>query len=151
MTDPAGLAEGPLVLAEFLPYRLSVLANRVSRDLSNLYAEQFDLTVTQWRVLAILGQYPGVSADEVCQHSEMDKVAVSRAVRRLRSKSLINRRVDPADRRKSVLTLSAKGKKTYLRIIPLAHAYERRLLTGLSAKALVGLSQSLEELDRVTL
>ena len=146
MTDP----DGPLVLAEFLPYRLSVLANRVSRDLSRLYAEQFDLTITQWRILAILGLHPGISADEVCRRSEMDKVAVSRAVRRLRGKGLLSRRIDTADRRRSVLRLSARGTKTYHRIVPLAQRYERELLDGLSAKARRDLGRSLDELDRVT-
>ena len=43
-----------LELDQFLPYRLSVLANRLSRDLSRLYAERFDLTIAQWRVMAVV-------------------------------------------------------------------------------------------------
>ena len=60
----------------------------------------------------------------------------------LRSKSLINRRVDRADRRKYILTLSARGKRIYLRIVPLAQSYERQLLAGLSAKARAGLAKA---------
>src|SRR5665213_2779411 len=41
-----------LKLENFLPYRLSVLAQLVSSALHDLYAGPFDLTVTQWRVMA---------------------------------------------------------------------------------------------------
>lgn len=36
-----------LSLADFLPYRLSVLANRVSRALAGRYADEFDLTIPE--------------------------------------------------------------------------------------------------------
>ena len=69
-----------LDLDRFLPYRLSVLSNRISTSVAQMYSEHFQLTITEWRVMAILGRYPDLSANEVAQRSAMDKVAVSRAV-----------------------------------------------------------------------
>ena len=54
-----------LDLEHFLPYRLSVLSNRISQDIARLYAERFDLGVTEWRLLAVLGRYPGLSASRL--------------------------------------------------------------------------------------
>lgn len=143
-------SDGSLILAEFLPYRLSVLANRISRDLSRLYASEFGLSINEWRILAILGVYPGLSADRVCHRSEMDKVTVSRTVSRLRKRNLLSRRTDTGDRRRSVLNLTPQGTEIYRRIVPLAQSYERALLERLSAKSRRGLDEILTELDRIT-
>lgn len=121
----------PLDLGQFLPYRLSVLANKVSRQLAAAYAARFGITIPQWRVIAVLGQDSGVSADFVCGRTEMDRVTVSRAVAALLGQGLVLRRNSPADRRRSVLRLSAAGQRLYAEVVPLARAYEAELLRGL--------------------
>src|SRR3954469_13741602 len=72
-----------LDLEHFLPYRLSVLSNRISSAIAREYSQRFGLGVTEWRVMAVLGRYPGLSANQVATRTAMDKVAVSRAVARL--------------------------------------------------------------------
>ena len=58
---------GPLLLARFLPYRLSVLANRASSTLAGQYSQRFGLSIPQWRVIAVLANEPGISAVEVAE------------------------------------------------------------------------------------
>lgn len=82
--------------------------------------------------MAVLGQEAGLCADEVCARTEMDKVTVSRAVARLRQNGRIRRTIASVDRRRSVLELSARGRRVYERIIPLARGYESRLAADLS-------------------
>lgn len=120
-----------LELDRFLPYRLSVLSNRISQDIAALYGTRFGLTVTEWRILAVLGRYPDLSATEVAERTAMDKVAVSRAVTSLLADGRVKRQLHGEDRRRSVLELSAKGYMVYDEVAPLALAYERRLLEGL--------------------
>ncbi len=122
-----------LKLERFLPYRLSVLSNRISGEIATLYQERFGISVTEWRVMAVLGRYPEVSAVEVAEHTAMDKVAVSRAVNALIERGLLLRDIHSDDRRRSVLSLSADGFAIYDQIVPLARDYERRLLDSLSA------------------
>ena len=43
-----------LQLERFLPYRLSVLANTVSATIAGAYASQHDLSIPEWRVMAVL-------------------------------------------------------------------------------------------------
>lgn len=126
------IADNLLKLEEFLPYRLSVLSNTVSSAIAGAYAGRFGLSVPEWRVLAILGRFPGLSAGEVAERGAMDKVAVSRAVSRLLEAGRIKRRFADADRRRSILELSAKGRTVYEKITPLARHYERALLDGLT-------------------
>ena len=126
-----------LELEKFLPYRLSVLAQLVSESLHDLYAGPFDLTVTQWRVMAALGQWGSrsspLTASEVGKRIVMDKVAVSRAVAGLMKRGLVERATDRQDRRRASLRLSARGRAMHAQIVPLALDYEARLCRALSA------------------
>ena len=121
-----------LDLEKFLPYRLSVLAQLVSESLHDLYAGPFELTVTQWRVMAALGRFAPLTASEVGQRIVMDKVAVSRAVSGLMKRGLVERAADPADRRRASLRLSAKGLAMHGRIVPLALKYQADLYEALA-------------------
>ena len=135
-----------LDLERFLPYRLSVLSNTVSEALAALYGERFNLSVTQWRVIAVLGRYPDLSAVEVAERTRMDKVAVSRAVAELIDSGRLDRQMDRLDRRCSVLNLSVEGRRVYEEIAPLALACEARLLSALSAKERDALEGILDKL-----
>lgn len=133
-----------LDLEHFLPYRLSVLSNRISQDIARLYADRFGLGVTEWRVLAVLGRYPGLSASELAERTAMDKVAVSRAVASLLSDGRITRDTHGADRRRSVLELSDEGHRVYAEVAPAALAYERRLLANFAAEDRAALSRLID-------
>jgi len=125
---------GQLHLDRFVPYRLAVLTNIVSMSIANAYEQEFGLSIPEWRVLAVLARYPNLSAIEVSERAAMDKVAVSRAVRRLVAARRLVRTHDKGDRRRSVLRLSPAGRAIYTRVAPLALRYERRLLDTLSAQ-----------------
>jgi len=138
--------EGVLVLEAFLPYRLSVLSNTVSSRIAKSYAERFSLTVPEWRVMAVLGRFPGLTAGEVTERTAMDKVQVSRAVARLLKTRRIERRVVDGDRRARHLFLTAEGKSVYSEIVPLALDYERRLAASLGAAERAQLEKLLAKL-----
>jgi len=136
-----------LELEHFLPYRLSVLSNRISQTIASAYAARFGIGVTEWRVIAVLGRYPGLSANEVAERTAMDKVAVSRAVSRLLERGLLQRDTHGDDRRRSVLELSEAGYGVYDEVVPLALAFERQLLSPLDAGERAMLDVLLSKLD----
>ncbi len=136
-----------LDLARFLPYRLSVLANKVSAQLAREYADRFGLTIPEWRVLAVLGQTTGVSADYVCGKTAMDRVTVSRAVSKLLKKRFIKRSFLTADRRRSSLSMAAAGARVYAQVVPLAKRYESALLAAMDRDSRAMLEQVLTDLQ----
>lgn len=123
-----------LQLQDFLPYRLSVLANTVSETIAAGYAERFALSIAEWRVMAVLGNEPDLSAAEVAARTAMDKVAVSRAVTALLKARRLERRIAVGDRRRSMLRLSPAGALVYARVVPMALACEQQLLAPLSRR-----------------
>ena len=77
----------------------------------------------------------------------MDKVAISRSVSRLEQRGLLIRQVAAADRRRSELCLSEAGKAIYEEIVPLARAFEQRLLDSLDAQQRAQLDELLATLQ----
>jgi len=122
-----GKGNPTLNLKAFLPYRLSIVTNKISSSLAKLYSEKFNLSIPEWRVMAVLGQQPGLSADEVCIETEMEKVPVSRAVAKLIDKKRLDREFAEDDKRRSILSLSKSGYAVYAQIVPIARQYESEL------------------------
>ena len=139
----------PLELERFLPYRLSILSNRVSQAIAREYTERFNLSMTEWRVMAVLARFngEGMSAREVAERTAMDKVAVSRALARLGSAGRVSRSTHGGDKRRSVLRLTAKGWKIHDTVAPRARAHERELLGHLTAEEKRVLTQILDKLE----
>ena len=134
-----------LKLEEFLPYRLSVTSHTVSTNIARVYEKRFGVSIPEWRVIAILGRYPGLSAVEVADRTLMDKVAVSRAVTRLIKNGRIDRQFADADRRRSILNLSDEGRQVHNEIAPLALQFERELLQDISEKDFRTFSRILDQ------
>lgn len=135
-----------LVLEDFLPYRLSILSNRVSRAIAARYADTFGLTIPEWRIIAVLGRRPGLTAKEVAEATEMDKVAVSRAVAKLVESKRVAARADRDDARRQILSLTAQGESVHARIAPIALASEQRLLAALDTRERTQLDALLDRL-----
>lgn len=135
-----------LTLEEFLPYRLSITSHTVSTNIARIYEKRFGVSIPEWRVIAILGRYPGLSAVEVADRTLMDKVAVSRAVTKLIKNGRIDREFADADRRRSILNLSENGRQVHNEIAPLALKFERELLQDISDEDFQIFSNILEQL-----
>ncbi len=138
----------PLQLENFLPYRLSILSNTVSQAIAGDYQQRFALSVTEWRVMAVLARFDRLSAREVAERTAMDKVAVSRAVARLVAAGRVDRSVHDDDKRRSVLRLSATGWLIHDEVAPMARIRERDLLRKLTADERASLTHILDKLQK---
>ncbi|MEM9054779.1 MAG: MarR family winged helix-turn-helix transcriptional regulator [Pseudomonadota bacterium] len=138
--------QSSLSLDSFLPYRLSVLSNAVSRQVADIYEREFALSIWQWRVIAVLGEQAGMTSTEVAQRTLMDKPTVSRAVASLLDRRLVERITDNEDRRRMPLALTDAGVQIYHAIIPRALECEQALLDSLSAEEIAMLQKVLGKL-----
>ena len=136
----------PLMLAEFLPYRLSVASERVSRAFAARYEAEFGLTIPEWRVMAVLGERAPRSTQDVIETTAMDRVKVSRAVIRLADKGLVARVPVPGDARAQLLSLTRQGSAMYRRIVPLARRMQAELVSLFTADELAVLDRILGKL-----
>jgi len=140
-------AQADFRLEDFLPYQLSVAANRVSRLFSRRYSGTYGLTIPEWRVLATIGRFGSVSPTAVCEWTAMDKVKVSRAAAGLVARGLLRQLPDPTDGRGRLLRMTRKGEAVHQGVVKLARALEATLAEGMGPAQWVALSKALVRLN----
>ncbi|MDW4498500.1 MarR family transcriptional regulator [Sulfitobacter sp. D35] len=123
-------------LSAFLPYRLAVLSERVSRRLSVEYERTHGLSVAEWRVLVHLQRCGKVSVRDIHDFVNLDKPRVSRAVARLEAAGMVRKLAGRVDGRLVDISLTAKGESALAEIVPIVTGIEARLLDGLTAAEL---------------
>jgi DNA-binding MarR family transcriptional regulator len=143
---PITAEHAPLELEHFLPYRLSILSNTISQAIADDYQRRYDISVTEWRVMAVLARFDGLSAREVAERTAMDKVAVSRALARLVTAGRVSRAIHNNDKRRSVLGLTEAGWAMHDEVAPMARAREREVLAKLDAEEREWLRRILDKL-----
>jgi len=137
-----------LTLEKYLPYRLSILSNLVSGMIARAYEDKFALSISEWRIIAVLGEYPRSSADDISKTTRTEKSIISRALQRLLKRRLIKREVSVTDRRRQHLTLTKNGMDIYQQVVPLSYEYEQKLLECFSEREQASFDKLVEKLYR---
>ena len=136
----------PLSLGDYVPYRLSVASNAVSRLIARAYEDRFGLSIPQWRLMSVLAE-GSLTQQAAVTRTAMDKVRVSRAAQELVERRLAVRLANRIDRRSHSLELTAAGRRLFAEIAPLALAYEAALLAGLAPGEVATLKRLLGKLE----
>jgi DNA-binding MarR family transcriptional regulator len=146
--QPAPPRQSALRLDGYLPYRLSVASNAVSRLIARAYEDRFGLTIPQWRLIAVLAEDGPLTQQAIGTRTVMDKVTVSRATQGLVKRRLVQRAPHDVDGRSHHLALSKAGARLYSEVAPVAIEYEARLLRHFDPAAVANLKQLLLHLER---
>lgn len=139
---------GGFQLDTWLPHEFSLVANRFSAVLAGMYSQRFGISVTGWRVIAVLANHAPLSAKELAERTAMNQVGITRAVSELMRVGMVRRRTDAKDRRRVVLRLSDKGVAAYREVIPIAIRMEAELLKGIQPEEVTRLRETMTRLAR---
>lgn len=134
-------------LEDFLPYRLSVAAEAVSRLIANQHLAKTGLSMSEWRLLASVGRFGVLSPTAAGERASMDKVKVSRAAVSLVARGLLRQNPDPEDGRGRLLRLTRKGSASFAAVAPTAGSIEAALSAGLTKLELTILHRALARLS----
>lgn len=121
------MSDAPIRLGRSIFFKLLLLVNLTAKPFARRYEKRHRLALSEWRVMLVVAESPGLSAAEIAELLGLDKMAVSRAVRGLERHGRLERRVDPQDGRRSALHLSHAGRTLFGKIVPSAKAREARL------------------------
>ncbi len=141
----------PLVLDEFIPFRLSFTSNLVSDTIARAYEALFGLSIPEWRLVAVVAETGGVTQQEIGRRTRMDKVTVSRAAAALVARGLMAREANRQDKRSHLLRLTEAGRALYGAVAPEALALEARIFAAFTPEELAGLKAMLRRIDAETL
>ena len=136
----------PLTPSENVLSMIHILSNRVTRAFSTEVEPKFDITLAEWRVILMLHQHPGVTANEITHRWSMDKMAVNRAIRKLEDAGAISRTRKRHDKRSYELNLTGRGQRMYEEIVPVANARYQQIISALEREELSEIAEKLNRL-----
>lgn len=136
-----------LDLAEFLPYRLSVLAQRLSRDIEEGERRRHKLAMKDWKVMQIMAVHGELLPADIRRMGTQNKAQISRALKCLFDRGLVAKTPGPGDGRTFGVALTAAGWDVYEAIVPRMRARQAELLAGLSEAELKSLRRLIDRLD----
>lgn len=92
--------------------------------LSNLREIDPNMPVSEALSLLLIAKYDGISLKDLASKADVGMASASRYVRTFSlERNLVTATEDPDERRKKVISLTAKGKSTIKRILEAKHAY----------------------------
>ena len=147
--QPVATDPGTLDLDNYVPYCLASLSRMLVQRMQARLGESSGLSIAEWRLMATVACHPNANAVDVCRLTQMDDVAVHRAVNRLAGKALLRREVSGHDRRRKRLDLTEEGWSVYRRVLPAALTLESEflhLLDGGDRELFAGLLRRLHRL-----
>jgi DNA-binding MarR family transcriptional regulator len=129
-------------------FKLVRVVNLTARPFHERVGREHQLTLNEWRTLAVLAAQPGLTGSQVADLTGLDKMAVSRALAGLKRHKRVQRRDDPTDQRCSRLYLTAAGKVLHATVDALGRQREAELFAGVDAAELARMSATLDTLIR---
>ena len=126
--------------------KLVRVVNLTARPFQQRVGRRHQLTLNEWRTMAVLGRQPGLTATQLAELTGLDKMAVSRALAGLKRYKRLHRHEDPTDQRRSRLYLSSEGKALHAIVSVEAQAREAELFALADAQELAQLGATLDKL-----
>ncbi|WP_441619391.1 MarR family winged helix-turn-helix transcriptional regulator [Cupriavidus sp. RAF12] len=153
MTDPwSDLDEAGtgLTVNDFLTTMLSQLVTALRSSVTEPYASQFNLTVPEWRLLALLAHGKELSFAELVRQSTSDKALVSRTLRLLEDRGLVTLEAEGnTPRKRLICRITPAGEALHAQVIPLAQRGQASVIRMLSPEERHGLYVGLRKLHGI--
>jgi DNA-binding MarR family transcriptional regulator len=137
-----------LDMSAFVPAALTFLAQKISTSASAIYRPRYGVGITDWRVMALLAAEPWIAPVRISEATGLDKAAVSRSLRDLAARGLVEIGDRGENRRRLPVALTRKGLTIHDELVKIALAREALLLEGFSPKERTTLQDLLARMQR---
>jgi DNA-binding MarR family transcriptional regulator len=102
--------------------------------------------VARWRTLSILAEVEGMTITALAEHTFIERSALSRLLEIMEREGLVSRRTRASDRRITEVSITKKGTKTFLTMLPIRREIFRRAARGLEAGDIETLMRNIQHL-----
>ncbi|PTT47146.1 MarR family transcriptional regulator [Aeromonas sp. HMWF016] len=135
------------LLAHYPPYQLVHAAEMLRDTFEQFYEQRYQLTVPQWRLMMVLGPNYPISQKELVEASGMDKVRISREIRRLAEKGIIFTENSEQDKRISLVSLTDTGLALFQQLKSEAGSWQHTLTDYLPSESREAIRQHLHSVS----
>jgi len=136
-----------LPLHQFLTYRLSRVQAKLNAQANAMLRANSGLTLSQWRILALVGAAGQTRLSELSRVAALDKGLLSRNLKALIAGGLVSPKQDDVDQRVQHLSLSKSGKALFENTLPKMRKRQSHLRSSLTARELDVLYTALDKLE----
>ncbi len=110
---------------------------------------QSGFSLAEARIIYELAQVPEISATEIGEKLNLDRGYLSRMLRAFQRKRLITRKTDAADKRRSHLSLTEKGRTTFRQLDRRSSEAAKGMIAGLPPGAVNALLTAMETIQGI--
>ena len=136
-----------LPLHQFLTYRMARVQTKLNGQATRLLQRVSGLSLTQWRIIALVGSQPGARSTDLTRDAAFDKGMFSRKLKTLVAAGHIISETDPTDHRVHLLRLSPTGQEIFENTLPRMRERQRMLHDVLSDEEASNFLAALEKLE----
>ena len=111
-----------------------------------LRANGFTITIDQWLVIKAILENPGIAQNELAEMVFKDTASVTRIIELLVKAGYLDRKTDPADRRKTILTVKDEGISIIESVQQLVLKNRDKALNGIPTHDLEITNQTLKQI-----
>ena len=120
--------------SDHLPHRLLLLARMIDRESQRSLSENFNLSLAEWRLLAIATSIGPCTASEIGDAGEIDRAEISRALRKLEPAGLVRREQDPNHGKRLIITPTRAGLALAEKVKAERRRFFETVMSGLTSK-----------------
>jgi DNA-binding MarR family transcriptional regulator len=131
-----------------LAYRIVLLASTLSRSANRALPREAGISVTDWRIISIIGSRPHISFNALVRTLEIDKGWISRTLAQMGRDCLVTKTPDAQDKRQFQLALTPRGKALHLKGSGVSRQRQHRLESAFSTSELRALESLLDRLQK---
>ena len=122
--------------SSFVTYRLAKLQSRLNAQGTAILKKKSGLSLVEWRVIQVIRMFDEPSLSQIADHVQMDKGQLSRKLKIMIEKGLLNSRRDAEDKRIQKLELTEKAIEISENLMPVMEQRQHHLLADVTADEL---------------
>ena len=134
-------------ITSFLTFRIARTQNKLNAQIAHYLKTQADVSLVDWRVLRLLDAMGDTTMSQLSRLLQMDKGQLSRKLRGLIDRALIDSRMDQRDSRQQILRIDTAGRQLVAELMPMVQRRQRLLVEGISEDDLETFLDVLSKID----
>lgn len=134
----------PEQIDDFIIIRARAFTSKVRRVMARDVLKQEGLPILEWQLLFSVARFGSCHLAYITRRTSIDPAHGSRAASALEKKGLITRREDPRNKRRKLISLTAKGVEAFDRIWPRARRTMKTITDQLRAQEFEDLKRLLD-------
>lgn len=128
-----------------LTVRLVSAAAAIEECAKLILSDSHFIGLTELRIIAYLAEYPGGSVSEISRDLQVDKAWISRLLKQLENRNLVDRLNHALDPRQLIISLSREGEAFHASVMARVGPYRHQITESIDEHVLIGLLDRLDQ------